>query len=278
MEEKKDTIVAGQITGDKTESGNPVHNADGTFGSGTGNSDELNKEDVIEKKEITSGINDFDWDDIDGSEFSFANDVMNETFENTLNLIEGEHSLFKDCENINPNHSYSDKKYSHNCTHCIFSYELRRRGYDVEATAIDLDYDPYRYGAWRYMFIDENGNYAMSEGNSLVNASRKEDLFVKIMDKMKEIPNGRFVCRCSWSFGSGHVFNLETKDGEFFLIESQTGESYIGLEANKILKTHYIENSQPTKFELFRVDNCEINWPLMDRHNTKPTKNKKSKK
>ena len=36
MEDKKDTIVDGKKTGDKTESGNPTHNADGTFGSGTG--------------------------------------------------------------------------------------------------------------------------------------------------------------------------------------------------------------------------------------------------
>ena len=68
MEEKHNTIVNGKDTGEKTESGNYVHNADGTFGS-TDNitsSQDLSNEkiDMSEIKKIIFGLDEDDSDDI----------------------------------------------------------------------------------------------------------------------------------------------------------------------------------------------------------------------
>jgi len=46
--------------------------------------------------------------------------------------IEGPHSALEDSENTNPNYK-TGAEFQLNCQKCVPAYEMRRRGYDVEA-------------------------------------------------------------------------------------------------------------------------------------------------
>ena len=79
MEDKKQTIVGGQPTGDLTDSGNYIHNSDGTFGS---------KNDAA--VENNSG-EDIDWDNLEFGELSD---------EDIINMINNSERKYKNVEEM----------------------------------------------------------------------------------------------------------------------------------------------------------------------------------
>ena len=52
--------------------------------------------------------------------------------------IQGSHSIMQDLAVINPNYSTGEKKWKYNCACCTISYEMRRRGLDVEAEEANM--------------------------------------------------------------------------------------------------------------------------------------------
>lgn len=263
MEEKRETIVAGQATGKRTESGNNVHNADGTFGSGEGNGNESVENGTFESILSIGGIDDIDWDQIDDNEFSYLNDLLKPG--GNYNRVEEDHNIEKDCL-ANPNRG--NINYKNNCTHCVVAYELRRRGYDVIATGIKPGDTLPRTGYAR-TFIENDGSYMKKH---TFKAQRKETLYNEIIEELSKIPNGRFIFRCLWSPFSGHVFSFEMENGEFNFIESQSNYSKTGEEAKEFLK-YYIYDSMPSSWEMYRVDTCEPNWDLIEKETVVKNKN-----
>lgn len=57
-------------------------------------------------------------------------------------------SASEDLESVNPNYGTNDR-YAYNCTMCTMAYEMRRRGYDVEAVPSPVDAEGNAHGITR---------------------------------------------------------------------------------------------------------------------------------
>lgn len=112
MEEKHNTIVNGKDTGEKTESGNYVHNADGTFGS-TDNitsSQDLSNEkiDMSEIKNIIFGLDEDDSDDINIEDIILGKGDYDEELEKMYEniLYSKRFEISKEIESLNYSESF----------------------------------------------------------------------------------------------------------------------------------------------------------------------------
>jgi len=165
-----------------------------------------------------------------------SSEVLNEGWEITL-------------ESINPHYGQrgpnnDPRGYTHNCQRCTFAYEMRTRGYDVEATPFMGD-DAVTDG-WRNAF--EGMRYEN------VGATRKTNIKRHLEDKLREYGNGsRAIVYCAWDGGSAHVFNMGVNaDGTIWARDAQTNHS----ELSNFLDD-YIRSMRPTKVMMARVDNLE---------------------
>jgi hypothetical protein len=59
--------------------------------------------------------------------------ILDRGDDSVFERIEGEHSLQQDLAAVNPNLGTGKPEYALNCGDCIVAYEMRRRGFDVEA-------------------------------------------------------------------------------------------------------------------------------------------------
>lgn len=133
----------------------------------------------------------------------------------------------------------TDKRYTDNCTHCVTAYELRRRGYDVEATR-----SPKVNG--RNMreilprWVDQDGNprgMTMSGYNSLE------------VDRAVESwgPGSRGWVVVEWEDGGSHVFAVENVGGKPVYVEPQhpmlgsgTAESHFQKVKQSLGSVYYV--------------------------------------
>ena len=140
----------------------------------------------------------------------------------------------------NPNFSKGTKEWLENCQRCVIAYELRRRGYNVEATAYEGWDDTAR--GWKEAF------YEMSPVK--VGSSDREKVIKNIYKQMEKWGEGsRAIVDLDWSRTKGHVFNAEFKNGKLILMEAQKG-NYADWDK-------YSQHMMPTKTTLWRVDNLE---------------------
>lgn len=122
-----------------------------------------------------------------------------------------EKQIADDLKRVNPKFDTSTPHYSANCTHCVQAYELRRRGIDVEATALPDQYHPFLgrpldavEGPW---------------GRQFTPASRPD-----IESAFKDFgPGSRGVVYIKWNGNGAHVFNVENVGGEVRFIDGQNG-------------------------------------------------------
>ena len=149
----------------------------------------------------------------------------------------------------NPYFSEDYQEFSENCQRCVFAYEMRRRGYDVEA-------QPTYQGDT----LPTGGNWesAMSGMTKVpVGKSTERATLNAIRSQMEKWGEGaRGIVRIVWAGGrSGHVFNVEYSSGKLKVYDVQsnkrkTGEQYIkeALPYTTLKHTtlYRTDNAQPT--------------------------------
>ena len=124
-------------------------------------------------------------------------------------------------------------EYKRNCMLCTTAYDLRQRGYDVQAK-------PRKTGGK----IEEVTSWYKDA--KVVNAQNSRQL----ESELKKLPNGaRGNLMMSGPFG-GHSIAFEIKNGK---------PVYIDAQANQTWKIDEMEQIW-TDFNIIRTDNCEINW------------------
>jgi len=157
----------------------------------------------------------------------------------TWKRIKGSHDIPDDLTNVNPNYRDGGRPYRVNCTHCVPSYEMRRRGYDVEATPA-YDGDAYMHGAWRKLFKGSEWKRTVSKF--------KKDQASEIESIMLGWGNGaRAEIRVAWDTGSmGHVFAAEVENGKVLFIDPQSGSRDV---------RYYFDHAKPSSVEYGRIDN-----------------------
>lgn len=154
--------------------------------------------------------------------------------------IDYPHNYVDDLIATNPNYNSTDTKFADNCQRCVPTYELRRRGIDVEALP-NLGNDDINF----WMNIFRNGVF---EGG--VNKS-------EIEQKLKKWGNGaRAEIYVVWkNSSSSHVFVGENINGEIIYTDPQCGS--INIKKAKNVEKYFDEAEE--KCMICRIDNLEIN-------------------
>lgn len=164
------------------------------------------------------------------------------------------YSVSDSVQNTNPNFNRSYAEYSENCQRCVVAYELRRRGYDVEALPTyqgdNLPSIAYRNaakgtieGRWKGAFRNAR--------NVNVGAKTEAGAISNIESAMGSYGNGaRGVVQIFYKGGGGHVFNVENQGGKVVYIEAQSGK----IKDIKATMAHV----KPESVNLIRTDNLRI--------------------
>lgn len=155
--------------------------------------------------------------------------------------IEGEHSVEDDIKVSNPNYR-KGREYQINCQRCVPTYEMRRRGYDVEALPYKTRKDP-AYTQWTKIFKGADWSTPVASRST---AKTKQS----IVDKMLEYGDGAraeiYVC---WKgASSAHVFAAENVGGRVRFIDPQTGN--MDCES-------YFADTMPSRTMMCRIDQLE---------------------
>lgn len=146
----------------------------------------------------------------------------------------------------NPYYSEDYSEFSSNCQRCVFAYEMRRRGYDVEALpTYENDMMPVG-GNWQRAM---SGMTKVDVGRTTEKATLKN-----IESQMASWGEGsRGIVRVKWAGGnSGHVINVEYSNGKLHVYDVQSNRRTTG---RKYLE-EYLPYTTLSHTQLFRTDNA----------------------
>lgn len=161
-----------------------------------------------------------------------------------------ETSVIYDLSQVNENYNPRNPNTSKNCAYCSIAYDLRRKGYDVEAieepsilTNMDI-FDMYGQD-WEDQF------YKFNRG--------KDEKQKQIADIEKNLSNygdgARGILNFTWVLGGGHAVNWENIDGEVYIIDSQN-KTVTKLEDSKYFNQAY-------ELSYVRTDNVDLSEELI---------------
>lgn len=186
------------------------------------------------------------------------NNIMPVTQGRLMNFTEADEGK------ANPNYGVSDAEalgFWHNCQTCTMAYELRRRGYNVEAVANPLvpGYKKYRnfsefctkkHTRWEARYLNADGsNVKMEYSRGLKDSVEAKRNYIK--SKTTEV--GRYEVYCQWKGDGAHVFIVERgTDGKLLWFDPQTGKK--GGSFKK-----YLEDMKADNICVVRIDDKLIN-------------------
>lgn len=131
--------------------------------------------------------------------------------------------------------------YDINCQRCVVAYEMRRRGYDVEALPRANNEGNY---SWRRGF---EGQRWLRLG-----ARRYQQSIDLLESEVKSWGDGaRGIVYVQWNQSSAHVFNVENRKGVVVYVDGQTNNKNYSADV-------HMRGSMPTKTMVSRVDNLKL--------------------
>ena len=161
--------------------------------------------------------------------------------------ITGKHSVRFDSESVNPNFSTFQFEYTNNCQRCSVAYELRQRGYDVEAMP------SYNGGVGAGSQIKS----IFSTAQEFSTDSYGHDATVEMIKQMEEWGSGsRAILVINRADGSGHAYNMQNVNGVVSFVDSQCGSVWDISELGYDTDGGAIENSFSSW--LIRTDNAKV--------------------
>lgn len=158
-----------------------------------------------------------------------------------------------DAKNSNPNFGTGDRKWRQNCQRCVFAYEMRRRGYDVEAL-------PRKFGSGETLpyMNDAKGWPKVMKGAQLIDFG-SYGVQGKMEAQMASWGDGaRAVVRVKWKGrNSGHVFIAEQIGGRTVYIDPQSGKYDFNVN-------DYLSQAVKKGTRLMRIDDLEPSDLILD--------------
>lgn len=153
-----------------------------------------------------------------------------------------------------------------NCQSCVLAYELRLRGWDVEAKLNSH----YRSSPEILASVTQNAWIDKKTGlppvPKKITVGNSRDLYDTLSKEIK--PGERYHFSCEWKNGDGHIMTMEkTKGGDLRLFDPQTGRKYDGFAA--IDKEYFSDINYASKPDIYRVDNMIPNVEVMNEVLTK---------
>ena len=151
----------------------------------------------------------------------------------------GNRDIVNDLKNSNP-HFSEGKAYQINCQKCVPTYEMRRRGYDVEAFPTYSNADIIKTH-WSKVF--RNAQIQHTKGNP------KEEIADALLDYGEGSRMQIYVKYLSDDFS--HTFIAENFNGHVYFLDPQTfsnAENYFNPSLINVSETLYfrIDNLEPT--------------------------------
>ena len=171
-----------------------------------------------------------------------------------------------DGDSVNPDYEKSEN-YKINCQSCAFAYELRRRGYNVEAKPRGSVADGGS-GEWGDKLSRRSSSAFINimTGEPPVGfplTSKNTRSRAGCMRMLKELdsvvgPNERYAFTCVWKGTTyGHIFNIEKDNkGKLYLIDSQSGDFLVGKK--QMYEKYFSRVSEMSIVSVFRTDNTKI--------------------
>ena len=173
----------------------------------------------------------------------------------------------EDAKRVNPEYLTNPNGAHNNCTNCTMAYELRRRGYEVQAQLKSSGRNGVKFAKELFpksknkevmMFPDpkkdEDGflRYMNTYEQKAYNGSNKE-LSTKTISALKSEPAGsRGQLLITWNRYGGHSVAYEiTNDGKVNIIDGQTGKVY-----NEKQSEAFLRNGVATQYQ--RLDNVDF--------------------
>ena len=140
--------------------------------------------------------------------------------------------------------------YRENCQKCVPTWELRRRGFLVEALPLTSEDDFYtEQDNWSLVFKNSENHII----DNLPGSGKKD-----IVDLMKQWGNGsRAEIAVKWEDGSGHIFAAENVGGKIVFIDPQWGIH------GKEVEQYFIAAAQGLT-KILRIDNLEFSSRIHD--------------
>ena len=187
--------------------------------------------------------------------------------ERLLGIHKGAEMNFEQADGNKPNPNfYKNCAYKINCQSCVVAYELRRRGFDVEAFGnTGVGCAPYKLSYdTNLIWIDPEtgkkpekvrvfGNAGITERGNI--RTDKKLLEKKFQEATKE--TGRYHITVVWNQYSGHIFTAERlADGTLSVYDPQTGDTHCWERYLKALSAKY-------GIAIQRVDNMLVNTELV---------------
>jgi hypothetical protein len=153
--------------------------------------------------------------------------------------IEGNHSIRQDLAVINAD--FPQPGHTQNCGNSAIAYELRRRGYDVEARAGEVMY----LGDFVDMFEGAN----IQRATTLSTTEDAHEMAWKIEQDILSWGEGaRGAIRGTWlNDVRGHFFSVEISGGRVIFVDGQIGKDNV----------RHLESMNPQNIDYIRLDNTK---------------------
>ena len=156
--------------------------------------------------------------------------------------ILGEHTIESDSKNTNPNFNRTQPQWFKNCQRCVPTYEMRRRGYNVEAK-------PKYYSD----IISRTPQVVYKDPQIQYFTKNAKETIIKQMNLWGD--NSRCQICVYWSGGGGHTFVAEQIDGKVRFIDPQV---------NKLDVDNYFDIIRVKDSYFYRIDNLELTDYIKD--------------
>lgn len=160
-----------------------------------------------------------------------------------------------DLDKVNPNRSSSDLQYHTNCGNCSIAYELRRRGYDVEAKGNPIGMRTSHFGEFFNNLSSDSFTNVSIEDNMTKGSDIKKKVSSTLINKYPD--DSRGVVFFTHHNGS-HYFNWEKTKGEILYTDSQLNVEDISIIFDDYSHKLSRKNGHGG-IECIRLDNAEIN-------------------
>ena len=192
----------------------------------------------------------------------------NQNPESIAGVKRGAPMTLSDADGTSVNPKFSEGgDYTINCQTCTLAYELRCRGYDVEAKPQGDTAKGGSGGLGKLLamasysaYIDVETGLYPKQHRIECNDTRKKSTCMKMLNRIDSMmkPGERYAFRLRWPRQKcGHIFNLaKDNNGEFYLIDSQSGVFAIGKE--EAYKKYFARSSNIKDIYVFRTDNTQI--------------------
>ena len=165
---------------------------------------------------------------------------------NIQKKIKGSHTADEDMAAINKGYADPDNLGAYmNCVLCSTAYDLRRRGYDIEARETKVGRRPKDVAEY----------YNVNEKDA-VHKYKKYDKFVEALRNEPDGSRG-ITLTGAGPYDSNHAMSWEKNNGRVTIRDCQSNTFYDSVANSPVNK-----NSQIT-YHYIRTDNLDVNWDVV---------------